>query len=435
MTGIDWQPVAPPEKIHVAVRTFAFAGDHTEVIAKAGTDLFGADPVVAARAGCLAMAGPALWAFRTAAPGQARLAIASRLAEPGSALAHQLAYFALVPFDPGQCESLISVPHLALHLEGTQGRLVCAAHSSQAASRAVQDALKCLAALPATSAAKPVPLPTTQKNSVADFSYPVPDSTWLATAQTAIERIRSGELQKLVLSRRAFLPRDIQIDPRHGLSALAAQYPGALAFAFSNLIGVSPELLVSKNGNFWQSHPLAGTAPAGSEHNLLASAKDNHEHRIVVNHIRERLGAISERMESPSTPSITRYGQISHLGTPIKGFLASHAASSMDLLLRIHPTPAVAGTPQGHAISVIQEIEEEPRQYYAGAFGVENLAGDGQWHLVIRTVALGTEDLELQAGVGLVAESDPAAELAEVRAKLGSMLPIVAAPPSPLPFA
>ena len=331
----------------------------------------------------------------------------------------------LVPFDPTSQPSLMELPEFSVVVQAGSSSLCVVANDEKTAKE------KC-AKLEMTlknSATRPISGewdPKTRTKAESRFEFTQDDSSWLKLANTAIERIRTGEFEKVVLSRRSFVAAPAVLDTIQAMGRLTHLYQSAFSFSYRHLLGATPELLLRRVGGILESHPLAGTANTGEEAALLASQKDNHEHLVVVRHITDRLKTHCDRIETPDSPSITSFGSICHLGTQIKGFLSrDNDASSLELLLAIHPTPAVAGVPQRSAMSLIQELEDQPRQFYAGAIGYETLDGDGEWHLVIRTVAIAKDRIEFQAGVGLVAESDPGAELAELQAKLSSMLPII----------
>ncbi|KJF17756.1 MULTISPECIES: isochorismate synthase [Acidithrix] len=331
--------------------------------------------------------------------------------------------FGLIPFDPKTQPTYLYVPSFVINITEEQSRLaVIGSDQNDAANKlsALADSLSGKIIKPHEEAC------SGDCCAPSNLAFTVDDQSWLNQAISAIDRIRNGEFEKIVLSRRTTLNLKKPLNRMRSLSRLIERYPGALSFSYGDLIGATPELLIRREGDFFESHPLAGTASTGNESALLASYKDNHEHRVVTDHITSRLNECTARIDIPTTPSITNFGDICHLGTPIRGLLRDPMnTDSIDLLLKIHPTPAVAGIPQAAAVAFIQEIEDEPRHLYAGAIGYQNLSGDGEWHLTIRTVSIDGLEIEFQAGVGIVNESDPNEELREVQAKLTAMLPIV----------
>jgi isochorismate synthase EntC len=178
---------------------------------------------------------------------------------------------------------------------------------------------------------------------------------------------------------------------------------------------------------------LAGTiargdtarADADAQGRLAASAKDQAEHRYVVDGIAEVLRPLCDTLSVPSAPSLVTFRAVAHLGTRIEGHLKGDDPTPvLDLLGRLHPTPAVGGTPRDLALRTIAEAEPVPRGHWAGPVGWADGRGDGEWMIGIRSARLHPDDetITLHAGSGLVADSDPAAEADEVNVKLTSVL-------------
>lgn len=419
LIDVDFQPTLLPKEIHGAHRHLPIAADATALLRAASHSRLGRLSVIM-RPGLTVLGLGETAAELTTDPAGFRARLAEALSRSGTG-AHGSCLFGLVPFDPSNLPSILVLPKVVLRASGQSVLVSAVAPTAAEAADLLEQGCELAASADGVASSDD----TSQQ--VGGLHFTESEGAWLAKAERAIAMIRSGRFEKLVLSRRARVHLPGDIDRCGSLSRLATMYPGALSFSFLHLLGATPELLVRKSGNSFESHPLAGTAAAGHEAELLRSGKDNHEHQVVVAHIEDRLSPFAQRLEATGLPSITSFGPICHLGTPIKGIIAEgQEASSLDLLLAIHPTPAVAGVPQRQAIEAIQEIEDEPRHYYAGAIGFEDADGDGEWHLVIRTVAIGEGVAEFQAGVGLVLESEAESESAEVKAKLASMRPIVA---------
>ncbi|MBT0566160.1 isochorismate synthase MenF [Williamsia sp. CHRR-6] len=263
-----------------------------------------------------------------------------------------------------------------------------------------------------------------------------------------IERIAAGEASKVVLARTLRLRADEPLDVDALVAALAATNPERNAFRVDldaagptflghTLVGASPESLVRKVGDTVTCHPYAGSAARSTDptldaqraESLLDSAKDRHEHRIVVEHIREALAPIAAQLSVPDEPVLLSTGEMWHLATPIEARLRDGSLSALDLALRLHPTPAVCGTPTAVARHIITEVEE-PRGFYAGAVGWCDEAGDGEWMVSIRCLELDADrqTMSASAGGGIVAASDPAAELAETGAKFATVLRALGCP-------
>lgn len=260
---------------------------------------------------------------------------------------------------------------------------------------------------------------------------PAPDEH-IARVRRGVDRIRAGALQKVVLARAVDFGAAEPIDPLLMAEVLRARdasgngfavdlTPAGPAFAGRWLVGSTPEILVRRDGDRVSCHPFAGTAtePDG----LLESRKDREEHAYVVDEIAAALAPLCKALDVPASPSVSRAGPVWHLGTMIVGRLKDPSTTALDLALALHPTPAVCGFPRAAAAATIAELEGD-RGFYAGAVGWTNADGDGQWRVTIRCAELDPDGLRLRAaaGGGIVAASDPEAELAETRNKLRTVL-------------
>jgi menaquinone-specific isochorismate synthase len=265
----------------------------------------------------------------------------------------------------------------------------------------------------------------------------VPDpGEYVAAVAAAVAAIVGGRLAKVVLARRLDLRFGSPIDPWLVLRRLHQLEPACTAFSYpvegGRFLGASPELLVSRRGPAVRSNPLAGTValtgdPAGdgaAAARLLASDKDLAEHELVVVEIARALRAAGATLAPTGPPSVTRLGSVAHLATPVVGRLTDRAGGSgvLELLSALHPTPAVGGVPRPVALRWITELEAAPRRHWAGPVGWVDGQGDGDWMIGIRSARLSGPVAELWAGAGIVAGSDPAAELAETTAKLAPVV-------------
>lgn len=254
----------------------------------------------------------------------------------------------------------------------------------------------------------------------------------------AVASIRSGAARKLVLA------REVRVDAPAAHSAPALF--GALRELFDScfcfccgtpeaaFIGASPELLIRRNGGGAATVALAGSArrsadPAVDDHlgeQLLRSAKDRDEHEIVARRIKRRLDPYSVWVEAGSEPVVIKMANIQHLATPIRAQLReSH--SVLELAGRLHPTPAVGSEPSGErGKRMIAELEQLDRGWYAGPVGWMDMAEDGEFCVALRSALLRDRRAHLYVGAGIVADSDPAAELAETEVKLEALLPLIA---------
>ena len=265
-----------------------------------------------------------------------------------------------------------------------------------------------------------------------------------ARIDAALSRLRdpADPLQKVVLARALRLAADRPLDPAAILCRLIEADPEATAYLAdlspagdryrgSVLLGASPELLVARIGDRVSAQPFAGSAPrhadpaadADAGAALAASAKNRHEHQLVVDTMRAALEPLCARLEVPDSPQLSRTAALWHLATPIRGVLRETSTTALDLALALHPTPAVGGVPTAEAIDLVDALEGE-RGFYAGAVGWCDAHGDGRWVVAIRgaEVAADRRSALAQAGGGIVAESDPGDEVAETTVKFRTIL-------------
>ena len=255
----------------------------------------------------------------------------------------------------------------------------------------------------------------------------------------ATRMIASGGLSKVVLSRAitAEYAGPMPVDAL--LRRLRMANPDCHIFAVPDtaggvFLGATPETLVRRHGDEVLSFPLAGTAarsadPATDRANadaLQRSAKDRSEHDFVVEAITDVLGPLCRRLEVDAQPRLIATSAVWHLATMIRGTLRASAPSALGLAALLHPTPAVCGTPPGAAARVIERLEGGSRGLYSGLVGWVDDRGDGEWAVSLRCARIGQGQIRLDAGSGIVAASDPAAELAETDAKFRTMLEVLA---------
>ncbi len=261
----------------------------------------------------------------------------------------------------------------------------------------------------------------------------------IARVAKLVELIEQGPLTKVVAARTVELAAAAPIDPEVLAAHLTARYPTANVFAAPTgaggvVIGASPELLVARRGERIVLRPLAGTAPRRADPDadraeaaaLVASAKNQAEHRHVIDWIRDRLGPLCTELSIPDRPELLSTPQVWHLHTPIDGTLRDRSITALELAVRLHPTPAVGGTPPDLALATIAGLEGD-RGCYGGAVGWCDAAGDGEWVVAIRCAELAADGRTLRAtaGGGIVAGSDPRAELDETTVKLRTLLGVL----------
>lgn len=256
-----------------------------------------------------------------------------------------------------------------------------------------------------------------------------------ASVSSALDAFAEGSLAKVVLSRKLKLHLSNAADPEQVLARLMTQNPNAFHFSLPlgqgrRLLGASPELLLRVSEGAVFTHPLAGSAKRGGEpqqdevvaRKLLASHKDQHEHRLVIDEIRRVLSPHCRELAIPASPTLMSTDTLWHLGTPIAGQLHAEQASVLSLACQLHPTPALCGYPTELARQFIREQEPFRRALFSGIVGWCDSQGNGEWVVVIRCGVLDGHHVELFAGAGIVAGSDPAMEWAETGTKLGTML-------------
>ncbi len=251
---------------------------------------------------------------------------------------------------------------------------------------------------------------------------------WQHAVARAVRRINDGRLDKVVLARDLMATAENRIDVRVLLARLAARYPDCYTFSIGGLVGATPELLVRHTGKSIESLVLAGTIARGAGPAddaargaaLYASEKDRHEHQCAVTSVREALAPLCSALDVPSHPELLVLPNVQHLASQVTGQL-SDGASVLDVVAAMHPTAAVGGTPTGTALDLIRDLEGMDRGGYAGPVGWIDARGDGEWGIALRCASIDGHRARLFAGCGIMGESDPAAELAEARAKLRVM--------------
>ena len=161
---------------------------------------------------------------------------------------------------------------------------------------------------------------------------------------------------------------------------------------------------------------------------LLASTKDRAEHQITIDTVLDALLPFCSYVDSEPEPSIVTLANVQHLASLCEGRLSSPPASVLTLVEALHPTPAVCGFPRDRALDAIARLEGFDRGRYAGTVGWVDRAGNGRFAVSIRCAEVTGPSARLFAGNGIVADSDPTAELIETRAKLNALLTALVRP-------
>lgn len=250
---------------------------------------------------------------------------------------------------------------------------------------------------------------------------------WQHAVAVAVDRIRAGQLSKVVLARELAARSEHPVDPRWLASRLAERFPDCWTFLVEGLIGATPELLVRLRDGAVTSRVLAGTMASTMASRVGEPpanpadwpAKDRAEHGYAVRSVLESLAGCAGETAA-AEPFVLNLANVAHLATEVTG-RAAPGSSVFALLAALHPSAAVCGTPRAAAARVIGELEGFARRRYAGPVGWVDATGQGEWGIALRCAELDATDprrLTLYAGCGIVAGSDPRAEFAESEAKL-----------------
>jgi isochorismate synthase len=269
-----------------------------------------------------------------------------------------------------------------------------------------------------------------------DVVSPMPPAHYEEAVARAVQRVRAGEFEKVVLAREVEVHAPIDHDPAAVYGLLREAFPTSFVYAVgrgdATFIGATPELLIRREGQRASTVALAGSTrrsadPSVDRHlgeQLLRSDKDREENAIVARRIARTLRAFSVWVTSAPEPVVVQVANIQHLATPIRAQLAS-SLDAVELAGHLHPTPAVGAEPPT-ALNVIPALEGFDRGWYAGPVGWTDACGDGEFCVALRCALLRGPLARCYAGCGIVRDSDPASELAETEVKLGAMLPVLA---------
>ena len=253
----------------------------------------------------------------------------------------------------------------------------------------------------------------------------------------AVEAIRAGRLEKIVLAREVQVHAPADHDAGAVLGVLRAAFPSCYVFCAgrgdATFLAASPELLVKRDGLRAGTLALAGSTrrsadPAVDDHlgeQLMRSDKDRGEQAIVTRRIVRKLRRHSVWVTAAEEPTVVKMANIQHLATPIRAQLAA-PVPAVSLAGLLHPTPAVGGEPLDVAAPMIPALEGLDRGWYAGPVGWTDANQDGEFCVALRCALLTGRVARCYAGVGVVRDSDPAAELAETEVKLQALLPVLA---------
>ncbi len=318
------------------------------------------------------------------------------------------------------------VPRAQMRRQGDDATLTLSAAAGSSAQASLVAAERMLLGRPAAAA------PWEPAASVRTAEYPAA-ADWLERVAATTAAIAAGRFDKVVLSRCVELALSRPVDWRRVVRVLATRYPDCNVFALPHgggtVVAASPERLAVKTGDRVVSHCLAGTARRGADPSedaalaaaLLASAKERGEHTLVVAAVTAALAEGCDAIEPAPEPAVMRLRLLQHLWSTVTG-RARPGRHLLDVVARLHPTPAVAGWPLAAAMDWLARTGERRDGGYTGAAGWIDADGDGEAAVVLRSALVEGRTARLWAGAGIVAGSSPEAELAETDLKLATLL-------------
>ncbi|ELK45962.1 isochorismate synthase [Halobacillus sp. BAB-2008] len=279
-------------------------------------------------------------------------------------------------------------------------------------------------------------LPGTYKVPEIETAVEVAPHEWKETIRRATEDIKAGLLEKIVLARELRLSFKEDVSVSSVLRALAESQPNSYIFAFESegdyFVGATPERLVKVDERRLVSTCLAGTIPRGATpeadlalgEELLNDPKNRQEHQFVVEMIRQAVEACSSDVQIPEAPVLYPLRNLQHLYTPVNAIL-DEGYTLLNVVEKLHPTPALGGMPQKESVAYIREKETLNRGWYAGPVGWFDAMDNGEFAVAIRSALIQKRMASLFAGCGVVADSDPQAEYEETAVKLKPMLSVL----------
>jgi anthranilate synthase component 1 len=263
-----------------------------------------------------------------------------------------------------------------------------------------------------------------------------PREEYEEAVRRAKEHVLDGDIYQGVISRKRELYGEI--DPLGLYEALRAVNPSPymylLGYGDRTVVGASPETLVSVRGGLVTSNPIAGTCPRGESPvedrrlagEMLADDKERAEHTMLVDLARNDVRRVAEpgSVRVEEFMNVLKYSHVQHIESTVTGELAADS-DCFDAIRAAFPAGTLSGAPKIRAMEVIDELELEPRGLYGGGVGYCSWTGDADMAIVIRTATIEHGDpdrVTVQAGAGIVADSDPAAEYEETEAKMDGVL-------------
>ena len=324
-------------------------------------------------------------------------------------------------------EARFVLPELGYLVENGRGNLFVSAGTRRLAERGERQRLSGLVLDALARLERAAPLSAHAASAPANLEEGSPEE-WTELVEAIVREIAQGALEKVVLSRRVTVELSRRLDPAELLARLRVEAPESTRFLVrregSVFLGATPERLAKKYGASLETEAVAGsvsTHERQAARRLLESTKDLAEHALVVREIVRALEPLAERIEKPSEPELHELRHVLHLRTPIRAELRG-LPHLIQVVERLHPTPAVGGAPSARALEWIATHERDERGWYAGPVGWFDVDGDGEMAVALRSGVLEANRAHLYVGAGIVEHSVPEAELAETRWKLQTLL-------------
>jgi isochorismate synthase len=319
------------------------------------------------------------------------------------------------------------LPELSYANEGGQAQLVVAVTPRNAERRTDREQLVAAALAALASVRRPLELPPATRQ-VALTRREGSSEAWSEQVEAIRAEIGRGQLEKVVLARRVSVELEAEPDAGVVLGRLLQEAPQCTRFLFRHagvaFVGATPELLARKHGTAFETAAVAGSMSARDREGaarLLESLKDHAEHAFVVREIVRALSPFVRNLEHTADPELYELRHVLHLRTRVRATL-SGSPHLLDVVERLHPTPAVGGVPTAGALEWLFAHEPDDRGWYAGPIGWFDAQGDGEMAVALRSGVLQGRTAHLYSGSGIVERSAPAAELTETRWKLASLL-------------
>ncbi len=286
-----------------------------------------------------------------------------------------------------------------------------------------------------TEESSPAETAGTKENVIGELEDIKPAGDWKELVERAAREIQCGAFEKVVLAREVSLTAAEPFLVSLALERLRKNYPSATIFAIADgpkcFLGATPERLVRLCEGEVRTIALAGTFPRGRTEEedarlgreLMESAKNRHEHAVVVQMLRSALSEVCNHVLVDDEPRLLKLPNVQHLYTPVLGRLADQGpASVLRLLKALHPTPALGGFPRQSALKWLHENEGLERGWYAAPVGWVDSRGEGEFVVAIRSALVDGANARLFAGCGIMGDSDPEAEYTESCLKLRPMI-------------